>query len=41
MPAIHNTGPIPAIGYEDEFGDRAPDDTSPQGSIPGQGGQPG
>jgi hypothetical protein len=35
MPAIHNTGPIPAIGYDDDLDARAPDDTSPQGSIPG------
>jgi len=38
QPAVHNTGPIPAIGYEDEYDDRAPDDTSPQGITPGQGG---
>jgi hypothetical protein len=32
MPAIHNTGPIPAIGYEDSATPGlAPDDTSPQG----------
>jgi hypothetical protein len=38
LPAVHNTGPIPAIGYEDELDGRAPDDTSPQGITPGQGG---